>query len=362
MSRSLRRPYQIARLAGLSESEVVARIRSAGINVSDAGALVPKRDLEKVLALFNVAANSRRQLGRLAGLHSPGGSIFEADLGPVDIVEPEAIKPRQPKRPKPSRKPKLYVVGHPVETMSYLSASNVESIHWCLVEDFGRARDPIDPPGVKDTNMLESALFRAHTTLDGQRKYPTVVMAAAAYLHALVGNHPFHNGNKRTALVSVLVFLDLNSYVLEVEESMLFDWLISIASHAVATPIEGESLADVEMHEIAKWLNARCRLLSTADHPLKFHEFRETLASFACTFDHAQKGNRINIFRGARKVQVYYRNEGTDVEVNTIRHVRSELGLLERDGYDSFIFYNAKKKIPDFIQRYRRTLDRLARA
>ncbi|MCL4822710.1 MAG: type II toxin-antitoxin system death-on-curing family toxin [Anaerolineales bacterium] len=360
MSRSLRRPFQLARAAGLTQQAALSQLRAAGISVTEAGDLIPKEEVDRAFAALGLdpVGSPRKPLDRDA--RGPSAKLIGSENSGSEGNQAPPKK-RRPKRERSIKKQVLGIVGHPVKEMSHLKADDVEQIHWCLVEDFARARDPIDPPGIKDRNMLESALFRAHTTLEGERKYPTVAMAAAAYLHALIGNHPFHNGNKRTALVATLVFLDLNSYVLEVEEGPLFDYLLRIASHEVGETLEGESLADREMHAIAKWLNAHSRLLSSKDHPLKFHELREILAGFGCEFEHAQRGNRMNIRRGSRRTQVAYRNEGSDVEVNSIRMIRAELGLLEVDGYDSFIFYNLKKRIPDFILKYRRTLDRLAR-
>lgn len=159
-------------------------------------------------------------------------------------------------RLKPHRRP---LIGHPAPQMAYLSPEDVEGIHRQLVRDFATSEDPINPPGVRDQNLLASAVHRVHTSLGGERKYPTVPMAGAAYLHAIIGNHPFHNGNKRTALVSTLVFFDLNGFVLDVDEGELFDHLLRIADHKIVEGAACEGLADAEMREIAMWLHRNSR-------------------------------------------------------------------------------------------------------
>jgi death-on-curing protein len=186
-------------------------------------------------------------------------------------------------------------------------------------------------------------------------------MTAAAYMHALISNHAFHNGNKRTALVATLVFLDLNDYVLEIEEDPLFDYLIKVAAHEVVAEYGEESRADAEMLAVAKWISRHSRPIIREEHPLQFNQLREILNAYGCTFEHPRKGNRINIQRGEKRIQIYYRNEGSDVELNTIRKIRKDLSLTEDDGYDSTIFYNREQRIPDFIHKYRRTLQRLAK-
>jgi len=115
------------------------------------------------------------------------------------------------------------------------------------------------------------------------------------------------------------------------------------------------------MIAVAKWVSRHSRPIIREEHPLKFHQLREILNAYECTFDHPQKGNRINIKRGESRVQIYYRSEGTDVELNTIRKIRKELSLTDDDGYDSTIFYNREQRIPEFINKYRRTLQRLAK-
>jgi death-on-curing family protein len=260
--------------------------------------------------------------------------------------------------PKP-RPPKWSIVGQPADAIQYITAHHVEQIHWILVDDFAKSKDPIDPPVVKSRDLLESAVHRTRTSLGNEAKYPTVPMVAAALLHAIISNHAFHNGNKRTALVATLAFLDVNGFVLEVDENELFDYLVKIASHEVVQQPED---ADDEMLAIARWIHRHCRSISTEEKVLKFHDLRTILLRYDCAFDHpGGRGNRINISRGTKNTQVYYRNEGTDVERNTIRQIRKDLGLTDAEGYDSAIFYKAEDRVPAFIHKYRRTLDRLAK-
>ena len=56
-----------------------------------------------------------------------------------------------------------------------------------------------------------------------------------------------------------------------------------------------------------------------------------------------------------------YGGYGTEVEVNTVKKVRRDLKLEEEHGYPSDIFYEQDKKIPEFINKYRTLLRRLAK-
>lgn len=64
--------------------------------------------------------------------------------------------------------------------------------------------------GVRDIGLLESAVLRPQTTVFGEDAYPSLLEKAAALLHSLASNHALLDGNKRTALVSTLLFLQAN--------------------------------------------------------------------------------------------------------------------------------------------------------
>jgi death-on-curing protein len=62
-------------------------------------------------------------------------------------------------------------------------------------------------PYLRDAGLLHSACHRPSATVFGQDAYPTLIHMAAALLHSLTANHPFVDGNKRTAWLATVVFL-----------------------------------------------------------------------------------------------------------------------------------------------------------
>lgn len=363
MPRSNRRVHRLSSITGFPVTEVLQRLRSAGIAAANEHDLIPKAQQDTALRVLGInLATGRPPRARALKSQRAIAASNEKQNEVAEVEENAKLNDLKKNRHRVTKELRREIVGRVAEVMAYLTVNDVEGIHWRLVREFEKSRDPIDPPGVRSNDLLESALFRVHTAIAGERKYPTIAMAGAAYLHAIIANHAFHNGNKRTALVSMLVFLDLNGNVLEIEEDALFDYLVQIASHGLEVSTNNQSLADAEMILIAKWVSAHSRHLVKEERSLKFHQLREILNTYGCSFERPKKGNRINIQRGTSKVQVAYRNEGSDVELNTIRKVRKELGLSEEDGYDSTIFYNAASRIPGFIRKYRRTLQRLAKA
>lgn len=64
--------------------------------------------------------------------------------------------------------------------------------------------------GIRDGGLLESAVVAPQATMMGQPLITDAIEIAAAYLFYLCRNHPFVDGNKRTALAACLVFLETN--------------------------------------------------------------------------------------------------------------------------------------------------------
>ena len=86
----------------------------------------------------------------------------------------------------------------------YLTVADVLGVHAVLIQRYGGA------PGVRDPGALETALFRPQTGY-----YDDMVAEAAALLESLAINHPFVDGNKRTAFAAADVFLRINGWRLQ---------------------------------------------------------------------------------------------------------------------------------------------------
>ena len=74
--------------------------------------------------------------------------------------------------------------------------------------------EPIDPQGYKDLLLLDSAVNRPFQTFDGKELYEDLYKKGAALFHSLVCNHCFSNGNKRTGLIALDLFLTANGQLL----------------------------------------------------------------------------------------------------------------------------------------------------
>jgi death-on-curing family protein len=333
--------------SGLSDADFAALLEEAGIDIRTGSRRLPKGSVKRIARL--VAQRRAAPLVADVSAQEPQEARHAA-LAPLEWVS----------------------IGHARE-MRYLTPEEIEAIHFALVQDFMRHEDPIVPAGVRDQHLFYSAVSRPLTSLGGVLKYPTIEMASAALLHSLVHNHPFFNGNKRTGLVSMLVFLDQNSMVLTCDEHDLFKEVILLAQHRLVRRGADER-SDREVVALTEWIVKASRFVERGDRLLKFHQLRGILSGFDCEFDFAGVGNRINISRlvvvqrrrgktqtHRLRTQVVYGSEGREVVKSTITKIRKDLKLDEEHGVDSAAFYDSKTPVDEFIATYRKTLDRLAR-
>jgi death-on-curing protein len=103
------------------------------------------------------------------------------------------------------------------ESLAYLTVSAVQAIHTEVLRAHGGS------PGIRDRALLESAIAAPQATMMGQQLISEPIEIAAAYLFYICGNHPFVDGNKRTALAACLTFLAENN-LLSREKLALEDW------------------------------------------------------------------------------------------------------------------------------------------
>ena len=120
--------------------------------------------------------------------------------------------------------------------MEYLTIEEVILLHSRLIQRTGGAG------GVRDLSLLESALARPQASFGGDDLYPDLWSKSAALMHSLSQNHPFVDGNKRTAVAAIGVFLELNGYELTASNEAALAFTRRVAT------------GKMELEDIAAWL------------------------------------------------------------------------------------------------------------
>lgn len=97
-------------------------------------------------------------------------------------------------------------------------------------------------PGVKDMGLLESAVASTFNSFDGVDNYPSVLDKATHLAFSIIKNHAFNDGNKRTGVGCMLLFLTLSGVNLKFEKDELVDLGLGIAK------------GDYGFDEIKQWI------------------------------------------------------------------------------------------------------------
>lgn len=118
----------------------------------------------------------------------------------------------------------------------HLTVADVRKIHRAVIQAHGGL------DGVRDEGLLESAVAAPQATDFGGSAFADLVEIAAAYLFYLCRNHPFHDGNKRVAMVSGIVFLRLNGLKPAADSDTWTSWMLDVASCALDRPQTTERL------------------------------------------------------------------------------------------------------------------------
>lgn len=108
--------------------------------------------------------------------------------------------------------------------MKRLSKEQILMLHSQLIQQTGGS------DGVRDYNLLESALETPFQSFGGEELYPTIQSKAARLGYGLIKNHCMIDGNKRIGTHAMLVFLALNGIELSYTQKELYETILDIAA------------------------------------------------------------------------------------------------------------------------------------
>lgn len=108
--------------------------------------------------------------------------------------------------------------------MRKLSKEQILMLHSQLIEETGGS------DGVRDYNLLESAIESPFQSFGGDELYPTIQAKAARLGYGLIKNHCMIDGNKRIGTHAMLVFLALNGIELKYTQRELYETILDVAA------------------------------------------------------------------------------------------------------------------------------------
>ena len=122
-----------------------------------------------------------------------------------------------------------------------ITLEEVESIHEILIDKFGGSK------GIRDRGILESAINRPFQTFDQIELYPRPVDKAAAIFESIISNHPFVDGNKRTAYVLMRLILRENKLDIYADQTEKYEFVLRAAK------------GEIKFDSIRDWLTSHIR-------------------------------------------------------------------------------------------------------
>jgi len=123
--------------------------------------------------------------------------------------------------------------------MISLTLEQLLEIHALVVEATGGST------GLRDLGRLEAAIATQTQNVFGEELYPSIIDKTAAIIRGIIADHPFVDGNKRTAMLSGLTLLELNKVNFTAQPGEIEDFAVDIATKHIDVP------------QISNWLRKR---------------------------------------------------------------------------------------------------------
>jgi death-on-curing protein len=125
-----------------------------------------------------------------------------------------------------------------------ITLSEVLQLHERSIKDYGGSK------GVRDINLLESAIARPFQSFGGTELYFTPFEKAAALIESIVKNHPFIDGNKRTGFLAGFTLLYRSNLLIVAEQEAVYNFVIDVAS------------SNISFEDIVVWLKHNTQPIS----------------------------------------------------------------------------------------------------
>lgn len=122
-----------------------------------------------------------------------------------------------------------------------IALEDILLLHYLSIEDFGGSH------GIRDEELLLSAITRPYQTFDGKELYISPIEKASALCESLITNHPFIDGNKRIGLLAAIALLKTHGVETVAIDEDLYSFIIDIAT--------GKNCYD----DIVAWFQKHCQ-------------------------------------------------------------------------------------------------------
>lgn len=253
--------------------------------------------------------------------------------------------------------------------------------------------DPVEPRGIKNFGMLESAVSRQTVGSANYYKYPDLFSNAATLVFGIIKNHAFHNGNKRAGLLVLVKHLYINGYVLSptLNSEELYEILIAIADSSIPAFFqkyvrkysfirskdekkETEWEVDTQIRYFSFWIKKNSKAKeSTIKGDVRLAELKKVLDNKnikmnqnGSTLDvYIEKENKFLGFTVGTKTQqrksYSIGNNRTTIGRPTLAILRRDFNLTKMHGIDDTFFYDDEAFLDSEIKTYKKIIYQLSK-
>lgn len=252
--------------------------------------------------------------------------------------------------------------------------------HFLIVDYFYSKDTGLGGIGPREPNLLHSAVYRQFVSFGGVDKWKNSFERAATLLFGLITDHPFHDANKRTGLLVLLLFLYKMNRIPEVGQTELENFAVDISNnnlkrYARYRELKKKKKPDAEVLFIADYLKRKSRKLDRRFYSITYRELDRRLQDFGYRLKNPH-GNFIDVVRVEQKrklfgfgpeeqidvkvAQVGFPGWKNQVKKGAIATIRKETKLTPENGFDSQSFYQGADPVQSIIDEYSGPLERLA--
>jgi len=269
-----------------------------------------------------------------------------------------------------------YFVDDPFKGDKTLGIFDVLHAHYLIVDYFYADGEGIGGIGPRDANLLGSTLGRQSSGYGDCQKWNDDLDICATLFFGLIKNHAFHDGNKRTAFLSLLLHLwkigripdakqkDFEILALRVADN-------SLSEHKGYSDFKKE--LDSEVHFISHFLRRNIRKIDGKKYLITYRELDSRLQQFSFFLKNPDK-NSIDVVKTEQVQRLFRKPEFIEKRIGSISFpgwtrevgksdidkIRKMTKLTPEHGIDSEVFFKGALPLGAFIDRYKTLLERLA--
>ncbi len=280
-------------------------------------------------------------------------------------------------------------VDDPYQTDDTIGLYDVLKAHFLLIDYFLEKKYAVGGVGPRDIDLLHSALSRQFTSYGGVKKWNGLFENCATLMFGLIMNHPFHDANKRTALLCTLSLLHRKKHIITLPQRRLDALVVAVAANELHLYLSKEARYERRLHlleagdtdetvrTLADFLRRNTRFRDDSSRSVTYSELNRTLKGHGFELRNPN-GNYINVVRieparqpnflglGGRPEREVYRAQvgfpgwKDQVHKSALKTIREATGLTTKNGCDTQVFFREAEPLTSLISEYAEPLRRLA--